>query len=106
MFGIADSEKEVRLQKLEEDVIFLKTENLQCQIQHRRHDDVVKIMMEKMDKICANTEASARGDAAKQIVKESLYAAAKMLGALGVITASVWHIIDYLIKFAQVSGNA
>ena len=46
----------------------------------------------------------ASGDAAREIVKESIYTISKLLGAIAVIFAALWHGFEYLIKLTQVIG--
>lgn len=70
-----------------------------CDGRHRRSEDMLKIFMSKVDRICASTEATARGDAAKEVVRQAVLDAAKFMGAIGIIIVSLWHTLEYLFKF-------
>lgn len=86
------------------DVNDLKNHRHECDDRHRRHEDKIDTIMNTLTRICTNTEAMARGDAAREIVKESIYTMSKLLGAIAVIFAALWHGFEYLIKLTQVIG--
>lgn len=86
------------------DVNELKNHRHECDDRHRRHEDKIDTIMNTLTRICTNTEAMARGDAAREIVKESIYTMSKLLGAIAVIFAALWHGFEYLIKLTQVIG--
>lgn len=107
MLGIIDNEKVNKMaedmENLKDDVSDLKTHRIECDDRHRRHDDKINIMMADVSEIRKNTTAIANGEAAKEIIKDFIYSLAKMLAALSVILASLWHGLDYVIKLASVA---
>lgn len=88
-----------KMKELENRIENVERFNEVCDSRHRRSEDMLKIFMSKVDRICASTEATARGDAAKEVVRQAVLDAAKFMGAIGIIIVSLWHTLEYLFKF-------
>ena len=72
---------------------------------HRRVEDQMKILVDRIDKICANTESIAKGEALKEFAKGKLFAFSAVCTATTIALASIWHGIGYLAKFAAAAGG-
>ena len=84
------------------DIEKLKAHDISCDDRHRRHDDKVDKIIITLDKICANTDVQTRHEYAKKLFKEYLIETAKVVTAITVIIAAIWHSIEYLVKFAAI----
>ena len=84
------------------DIEKLKQHDISCDDRHRRHDDKVDKIIITLDKICANTDVQTRHEYAKKLFKEYLIETAKVVTAITVIIAAIWHGIEYLVKFAAI----